>query len=211
METTLRRLNPSIPIYKTVRAQVDLSKVMGIGAYSERSPAFSDIVSRHIHGEEHGFCSNHDHEHPHEGQHLSPENQHAGISSIIVNIPGPLSDHQINSLDEWIRSALWENTIPSFDALDSDLQQLSIDPRDSQCMNRSPSELEILRCKGIWQDERGEQFMLQGVRNLYEVSKLPRTAMELDGPPTGKLVLIGKGLNKAVEGSLTRVVTSMAV
>ena len=212
IEYTLHHLNPSIPIFRTVRTQIDLSKVMGIGAYSERSQAFLDIESPLNPREGHEDCSDHDHAHEHEGQ-LSSDNRHAGISSIIAIIPGPMSDSQITSLDEWIRGVLWENIIPrgqesdELETLRPQIQRLSIDQSNSHYTNGLRPDLEILRCKGVWWNERGEQFMLQGVRSLYEVSKLQSTVAELDGPLMGKLVFIGKGLNQAVEDSLRRLVT----
>ncbi|KAF8489389.1 CobW/HypB/UreG, nucleotide-binding domain-containing protein [Gautieria morchelliformis] len=211
-ESILRRLNPSIPIYRTVRTQIDLSKVMGIGAYSEGSPVFLQDGSREICCDEHENCSNH--KHSHEG-HLSLEGKHAGISSIIANLPGPLNETQIIALDEWIRSVLWENSIPrdryysnTLDGVTSDVQRLSIHRNAGEEGASSPeSGVEILRCKGIWWNERGEAFMLQGVRSLYEVSKLPNPTLDMYGPPIGKLVFIGKGLDEMVEGSLRRLVT----
>lgn len=211
-ESTIRLLNPSIPIYRTVRAQIPLSKVMGIDAYSEGSRAFLNDGPRQIPGDGHEICSDNEHIHGHE-EHLSHGMQHAGISSIIANVPGPLSESQVTALDEWIRSVLWDNSVPrvhddsdGLDDLSSDIPRLSIDPVGSEKLSSLHSDLEILRCKGIWWNERGEEFMLQGVRNIYEVSKLPNTALEMD-TRAGKLVFIGKGLNKTVEHSLRRLVT----
>jgi hypothetical protein len=47
--------------------------------------------------------------------------------------------------------------------------------------------------------------MLQGVRNLYEVSEVPQSVVEKVDPLSGKLVFIGKGLNAEVEASLARI------
>lgn len=214
-ESIIRGLNPSIPIYRTVRAQIALSKVMGLGAYSDGSRAYLVDGSRQTPGDGHESCSDSEHIHVHEdGEHLSPVMKHAGISNIIVDVPGPLSDNQVTALDEWIRSVLWENSLPrdhnDSDGLDGsspDLPSLTIDPNGFEKLSNLHCDLEVLRCKGIWWNSRGEQFMLQGVRNLYEVSKLPSPALEAD-TRAGKLVFIGRGLDEAVKRNLRRLVAT---
>ncbi|KAF8517389.1 CobW domain-containing protein [Hysterangium stoloniferum] len=189
-ENILRAINPAIPIHRTMRAQIDLSVVMGLGAYSDpdRSQAFLEKISQST------LCDTHDHNHEHEdgNEHASHFMPHGGISSIISHVPGPLNDAQIVKLDEWIRSVLWDNRIPPEDV--------------SQSFDDLPSPpLEILRCKGFWWNNKKTRFMLQGVRNLYEVSEIPESSDEKVGVSSGKLVFIGKGLTAEVEASLARI------
>jgi G3E family GTPase len=224
-ESLLRQLNPSIPIYRTVRGQIDLSKVMGIGAYGDKSRTFLESLARSESDERHEACSDHEHGHQHE-EHESLGARHAGISSLLVRIPRPLTESQVSALDQWIRTVLWEGTIPldatsltslgirlppsyslsSTEDLNSAMGALSVLNPGLEDMKNPNPDLDVLRCKGIWWNERGEQFVLQGVRSLYDVSKIPAEKKEEE--MAGKLVFIGKGLNKAVEDSLKRVVAS---
>lgn len=103
-----------------------------------------------------------------------------GISSLQVTC-GILNKSQLEKLDVWIRIALWENKIEG-----------------------ASSDLKILRCKGAFTSERGVHHVLQGVRSMYEISELPATD-SMGVPDTGKIVLIGKGLDDSVRKSLEHV------
>lgn len=94
---------------------------------------------------------------------------------------GILNESQLEKLDVWIRTALWENKIEGVS-----------------------SDLKILRCKGAFTSEKGVHYVLQGVRSMYEISELPATD-SMGVPDTGKIVLIGKGLDDPVRKSLERV------
>lgn len=224
-EFLLHQLNPFIPIYRTIRGQVDLSKVMGIGAYSEKSRTVLDDLGRDEVMKDHEHCSDHEHEH---GEHGSSEARHAGFSNILIRIPRALTDSQVSALDEWIRTVLWEGTVPfgsdfvtnsavrqppsyplpSTEGLTSAMGALSILKPDLGIGKKRIPDLEVLRCKGIWWNKRGEQFVLQGVRSLYEVSKITAKTKPEGETMAGKLVLIGRGLNEAVQHSLRQVVAS---
>ena len=90
-----------------------------------------------------------------------------------------LSVAQMEKLDEWIRSVLWEKEVPG----------------------HPTAQIEVLRCKGLFVVGEGELHILQGVRNLYEIAKVEGEA-EIGLPDTGKLVFIGKGLDGRVRQSL---------
>lgn len=85
-------------------------------------------------------------------------------------------------LDEWIRTVLWEGHLPDI----------------------SEHKVEILRCKGICVSDDGQQHILQGVRELYELTDLDAS----DSPDEGKLVFIGRGLSDDVRRSLLNVLYS---
>lgn len=104
----------------------------------------------------------------------------SSISSVKVDVP-VIKSLQANLLDEWIRIVLWEHRLPE----------------------HSSDGMEVLRCKGVYSIDTGECFMLQGVRNLYEIKQL--TDEEKIGlPPIGKLVFIGKGLSDYTGTSLLK-------
>jgi hypothetical protein len=50
--------------------------------------------------------------------------------------------------------------------------------------------------------ESGEQYVLQGVQSMYDLSLVEGDVTGI--PDSGKLVLIGKGLNDSVRQSLKR-------
>ena len=102
-----------------------------------------------------------------------------------MSIKCPILTHiQSDRLDEWIRAMLWEGTI--------------LDVRTHR--------VEILRCKGIFSTEDGRQHLLQGVRDMYEITDLPARGQEQT--EDGKLVFIGKGLTDDVRRSLLKLLYS---
>lgn len=105
-----------------------------------------------------------------------------GISSLQVHCPTLLSQSQLDELDEWIRNALWENRV------------------------RGYHQVQILRCKGLFGDEKGRWWVLQGVRSVYEISELGDVGVDV--PDRGKIVLIGKGLDENVRASLGSILGS---
>ncbi|KAF8890038.1 hypothetical protein CPB84DRAFT_1785242 [Gymnopilus junonius] len=109
-----------------------------------------------------------------------------GISSLQVACSA-LDQSHLDKLDEWIRNALWENRVEDVD-----------------------SEVQILRCKGAFTSQKGVHYVLQGVRNMYEISELPATD-SIGVPDTGKIILIGKGLTDPVRKSLEAVLVGSIV
>jgi G3E family GTPase len=106
-----------------------------------------------------------------------------GISSLQLSIP-PLTPDQLTKLEHWIQGLLWRHDDPTGE-----------DRKDHN------SDLRVLRCKGLFNLQTGEEFMLQGVQNMYEIT--PVEARDVVGiPDSGKLVLIGKGLGDFLRESL---------
>lgn len=165
-ENMIRQINPVAPVYKTVKGEIDLKHIIGISAFRLPPPEVP-ADDTHIHSDD---C-----DHPHD----PPPNHYElrGISSLQVAC-SILSQSQLDKLDEWVRTALWENRIEGLS-----------------------SEIQVLRCKGAFTSENGVHHVLQGVRSMYEISELP-AAESIGIPDTGKIVLIGKGLDDAVRKSL---------
>jgi G3E family GTPase len=97
-----------------------------------------------------------------------------------------LSPEQLKRLEEWIRTVLWESQLPEHPA------------------GFHGGPLEVLRCKGMFGTQSGQTYVLQGVRNLYELE--PLVGDDVGLPEHGKLVLIGKGLDDTVRKSLESVI-----
>lgn len=176
-EDIIRRLNPAAAIHKTVRGEIDLKYIMDIDAYTSRPL----LQQSHAHGKGHGHDHDHD-THPHEPTHYEIR----GISSLQVDCPS-LTTAQLDRLDEWIRSVLWENQLPG---------------TNSAGESAAPA-LQVLRCKGMFTTKDGKTYVLQGVRSLYEISKVaPGQEEDASVPEMGKVVFIGKGLDETVRRSI---------
>ncbi|KAI0372243.1 cobW-domain-containing protein [Pilatotrama ljubarskyi] len=180
-EEIIRGVNPAASVYRTIRGEIDLKHLMGIDAYASRqllSETRTAAVTQCR--DDHDHAHGHDHEHEHEKAPTHYELR--GISSLQIDCP-KLTTAQLERLDEWIRTVLWERQLP----------------------NRPSAEagsIEVLRCKGIFVTTDGQLHVLQGVRNLYEIAEVEKGEQELGLPDTGKLVLIGKGLQEDVRHSL---------
>lgn len=173
-EELIKTVNPTVLVHRTIQGNIDLGLVMGITAYTS-PPSFQKAATISPHD-----CQS-EHDHSESSQCSDPPHyQLRGISSL--QIPCPiLSPLHLEKLDAWIRTVLWENRLP-----------------DSETADR---QLHILRCKGFFTTQSGEQYILQGVQNLYEISLID-TADGLGVSGTRKLVLIGKGLDDVVRRSL---------
>jgi hypothetical protein len=82
-----------------------------------------------------------------------------------------------------VRTVLWEQRLPGD-------------------VDAPASPLTVLRCKGLFVLDSGAQYVLQGVRNMYDIAE---AGDALGVPDAGKLVLIGTGLDARVRESLERV------
>ncbi|KAL1301998.1 hypothetical protein AAFC00_002451 [Neodothiora populina] len=118
--------------------------------------------------------------------HLDPS-----ISTTTLSLP-PLSDSEMEKLDEWLRSLLWA--------------RLWIDHPDNatQEVASTPSlRPEIHRTKGRLITRAGSVKMLQGVREIFEF--IDSELSEGEEVKESKIVLIGRNLDKdALQESLTQ-------
>ncbi|KAF8073557.1 CobW domain-containing protein [Lyophyllum atratum] len=181
VESLIRRVNPAAPVHRTVRGDVDLGLIMGIAAFTA-PPPLESAQTTHTH--DHDNCDDPEHTHPHE--HEPTHYELRGISSLQVSCP-VLSTQRFERLDEWIRCVLWENRIPG-------------------ASEGEGEGLLVLRCKGLIMTEAGEQYVLQGVRSMYDMTKIEKEGGEdIAVPQVGKIVLIGKGLDESVRRSLENI------
>jgi len=193
LQTLIAHVNPAATLYRTIRGVINLVDIMGIGAYGpERLVRERQAVAAELHDASHDHdcdatCDSGEHAH-----HVGPHHYELrGISSLQIRC-AVLTAEQLQKLDEWIRTALWENYLPGDD------------PNPS-----ASNRVEILRCKGIFTSAEGETLVLQGVRSIYEISVVEVSSDKRGSvglPDEGKLVLIGKGLNGRVRRSLEAVV-----
>jgi G3E family GTPase len=177
-EDLLSKINPTVTVYRTVRADINLEHVLNIRAYASRALFDADTPPSADHDH-----ARHDHESANDKN--STHYELRGITSLRVTCPA-LSPEQLERLEEWIRTVLWECQLPGDSA---DTHQKS---------------LEVLRCKGMFGMQSGQTFVLQGVRNLYELE--PLVGNDVGLPGHGKLVFIGKGLDDSVRKSLESII-----
>lgn len=150
LEKDIHDVNSVASIHRTVRGNIDLSKIVGIGAYdTDKSWRIVQEI-RSFHELEH----EHDHDHDHAEEHHYFKR---GISSVIVPCP-PLLPSQLPLVDAWIRTLLWENVIPS--------------------TANSPT-IDVLRCKGII-TIGNDRYVLQGVKSMYDLAKIENAGDNLD-------------------------------
>ena len=180
-EDLLSKINPVVTVHRTVRGDIDLKHVLNISAYTS-SRALSYEGTPPQPSDDHDHAS-HDHEEPHDGQGTHYEMR--GISSLRVSCRVLSLEQQVH-LEEWIRTVLWESQLPEHSG------------------DTHGNPLEVLRCKGMFGTQSGQTFVLQGVRNLYELE--PLVGGNIGLPEHGKLVFIGKGLDDTVRMSLEKIV-----
>ncbi|KAL4933573.1 CobW family GTP-binding protein [Aspergillus undulatus] len=104
------------------------------------------------------------------------------ISTIALTHP-PLSPSKIPLVDAWLRSALWESTLPN------------PNPDTNPQSQRKPN-FDIHRLKGILVLEDGSSKIIQAVREVFEIRDPLGSGSGSDDEPKSlcKLVLIGRGL-----------------
>ncbi|KAK0643613.1 CobW/HypB/UreG, nucleotide-binding domain-containing protein [Cercophora newfieldiana] len=101
------------------------------------------------------------------------------ISTLSIPLP-VLTEGQLEAVDAWLRSVLWDNVLPSDEETDQSL-------------------FEIHRLKGRLVLSDGNEKMIQGVRELFEIFDKPNPGAEASlapGKDAGKMVIIGRHLDK---------------
>ncbi|CAG8951876.1 hypothetical protein HYFRA_00002720 [Hymenoscyphus fraxineus] len=102
---------------------------------------------------------------------------HLDPSITTITIPVPvLETEQLPALDEWLRSILWESTLPS---------------SDSTAANSQAESHEIHRLKARIPLSNGDVKVVQGVRDIFEIRDAPSGSSTSS---EGKIVIIGKRL-----------------
>lgn len=108
-------------------------------------------------------------------------------------IPLPtLSPQHEEILDEWIRRLLWDGLYEG--------EKAPVSTQAGGNDTESSSKVKILRCKGVYWNQKGDQVIIQGVQTLYETTVVAN-GQAVD---TGKIVLIGTGLGEDIKASLLR-------
>lgn len=194
-----------------MKGVIDLRHILDVNAYnakrsvsseSAENPSiteatYANLQERRGDGACPPNCSNHDHE----GQ---VANQHArdlsDISTLAIPLP-VLSMAQRDKLEVLLRSLLWDAEMPTIGKFES------------------ITGLEILRTKGLFtvKTSRPEnavetaQYIVQGVKELYEIKELPNKSGKIDDGSLGALVLIGKGLSEDIRNAVQQFIASVGL
>jgi G3E family GTPase len=170
MEKLIHQVNPAAALHATIKAQIDLGRILNVDAYRVRPLDHTQEDSANHAGHDHG-----------EGEDCYHMNHYEvrGITSLSLTCP-PLVPEKLAELDIWIRALLWEHKFPGG--------------------SEEAPPVEVLRCKGAFSVGR-QQHILQGVRDIYEI-----VAIGEEEPRAGKLVLIGRNLDKvAAQSSISKI------
>ncbi|MFC3108690.1 CobW family GTP-binding protein [Undibacterium arcticum] len=169
LEKRIRRINAGAQIMRSSHAQVDLTKILGIGGFSSSSAMATDphFLDEHEHAHVCDDTCEHDHEHEHEHDHV----QAGGAAH------GHMHDPSVQSV-----SFVFDMPFNK-QALDAHLAQLLATHGD-----------DIFRLKGILAiagDDR--RYVLQGVHRVLEL----RSADAWDSATrSSKVVFIGRNLDR---------------
>ncbi|POR37551.1 NOT2 family protein, partial [Tolypocladium paradoxum] len=107
--------------------------------------------------------------------HLDPT-----ISTISIPVPR-LRPDQVDEVDRWLRSVLWDNKLP-------------------RAEGEGESDFEIHRSKGRLVFQNGDVKMLQGVREVFELIEAP--GGQETQPVEGKMVFIGRNVADGTPSAL---------
>jgi G3E family GTPase len=172
IEATTRKLNPAAKIFRTVKGELDVRKILNLAAYSSAPLHLTNTMPSHPE-HVHGAPNNH-HDH-------SQNDPFGGVSALIIPL-SVVTPIIASKLDEWLRTLLWEGRLLVSDSLAPG----GVEAVSTRAM---APKIEILRCKGVYATSEGRTFVIQGVRMLYETREATVDPSAFEG---GKLVLIGK-------------------
>lgn len=162
--------------YPTTRGVLDLAKILDLNIYlSPDIPVKSLVLS--------ALASSTSSRHGHTPMHSSD------ISTLLI--PLPRLDSIKGRFDQLVRRLLWEGSLQSFT-----LEANETAGPNTAAPGRITPSIEILRSKAFLQTLDGKSWILQGVRDLYEVTEIPSLVGEELQP---KLVLIGRGLSEQLK------------
>ncbi|GAA5830975.1 hypothetical protein JCM11251_005097 [Rhodosporidiobolus azoricus] len=201
IESVLRSINSTALIHRTTRSSLDLSLVLDLNIYASPSApmhretlapfaqaAVTDSASSTECTEQHDH-STHAHPHPPAPSSFSSSSHANDISSVTLPVP-TLRDVRRGAFHDLISTLVWEGRLP---------------PAPSSSAAREEDlKLDLLRTKGFLRTHDGRAWILQGVRDIYDIAEVPPAVLEKekrDGREEvkSKLVLIGRGLGDGRE------------
>ena len=178
IEDTVRAINPSARIYHTERSNVDLKKILDLGAFDleralENDPQFLE------HGHEDHVCGpdcDHDHDH-HDHDHHHHDHEHHGHDHHHDHAPSDIHDVTVQSISLRAGEMNPKKFFPWIEKI---------------TQTQGPN---ILRLKGIIAfDQDDERYVVQGVHMIIEGNH--QRAWKEGEKRESKLVFIGRELDR---------------
>ena len=180
IEDTVRAINPSARIYHTERSNVDLKKILDLGAFDleralENDPQFLQ------HGHEDHVCGpdcDHDHDHhDHDHHHHHHDHEHHGHDHHHDHAPSDIHDVTVQSISLRAGEMNPKKFFPWIEKI---------------TQTQGPN---ILRLKGIIAfDQDDERYVVQGVHMIIEGNH--QRAWKEGEKRESKLVFIGRELDR---------------
>ncbi|GAA5906645.1 hypothetical protein JCM8208_000505 [Rhodotorula glutinis] len=197
VEALLRTINSTALIHRTTRSAIDLSLLLDLNIYAAPTAPFRPETLAPFSQPDaadscDGCTSGKPHDHPPPASSSSP---HANdISSLTIPLPPSLPSvtGPTSALYAVLSSLLWEGTLAGAPS--------------SSSPSTTPDGFDLLRTKGFVRTDDGREWVLQGVRDIFDFAQVPveATAAARAGEGGGegegekavqpKVVLIGRGL-----------------
>ncbi|KWU45668.1 cobW-domain-containing protein [Rhodotorula sp. JG-1b] len=200
IEQSLRSINSTALIHRTTRSSIDLSLILDLNIYAAPSaPIRAETLAPFAQAAEPSRateCSDCVDSPQHSHAHMDSATKsgslasspHANdISSITIPLPIFRAVHSGSAFHSVIANLLWEGQLPSLDEDESN-------PPLSQ-----PDSLDLLRTKAFLRTTDGRSWILQGVRDIFDLAEVPPGQGINAAEVEPKLVLIGRGLGDGVE------------
>ncbi|GAA5841588.1 hypothetical protein JCM9279_000700 [Rhodotorula babjevae] len=214
VEALLRTINSTALIHRTTRSAIDLSLLLDLNIYAAPSAPFRpETLAPFSQPDAADSCDGCATGKPHEHPAPTSSSPHANdISSLTIPLPHTLPSvtGPASALYAVLSSLLWEGSLPGSSA--------------------TPDAFDLLRTKGFVRTDDGREWVLQGVRDIFDFAQVPAEATaaarasagEREGLGAGagegegegekavqpKVVLIGRGLGDK-EGVRARFVRAL--
>ncbi|POY69922.1 hypothetical protein BMF94_7054 [Rhodotorula taiwanensis] len=198
IETSLRAINSTALIHRTTRSSIDLSLILDLNIYAAPSaPIHAETLAPFAQaGAASTECDDCSTGHPHTHSQLPKEPSAGGtlassahandISSVTIPLPTLRAVHSGSAFHRIISDLLWEGLLPTLDDKPSEARP-------------EPDSIDLLRTKAFLRTTDGKAYILQGVRDIFDLAEVPPGQGVNAAEVEPKLVLIGRGLGDGVD------------
>ncbi|GAA5975932.1 hypothetical protein JCM21900_004670 [Sporobolomyces salmonicolor] len=198
IESTLHSINSTAVIHRTTRSTLDLSLLLDLNMYATPdAPIHQRTLAPFAQPDPSSSCDrcaddpSHSHSHPKPDSPRATSSPHANdISSVTIPLP-VLRAVETGVFHHLVSALIWDGHLPRLSA-SSCASAPSTPCPEAEAEAREP-QLDLLRAKAFLRTTDGRSFILQGVRDVFDVAEVPDASANIsDVQP--KLVLIGRGL-----------------
>lgn len=197
-DTLFRAINSTALIHRTTRSSIDLSLILDLNIYAAPSaPIHAETLAPFAQaGAASTECDDCSTGHPHTHSQLPKEPSAGGtlassahandISSVTIPLPTLRAVHSGSAFHRIISDLLWEGLLPTLDDKPSEARP-------------EPDSIDLLRTKAFLRTTDGKAYILQGVRDIFDLAEVPPGQGVNAAEVEPKLVLIGRGLGDGVD------------